>query len=390
MKQAIFLFSTAILFLYGCTDLFSQNNLYIINKDNPLLNDTNYCCDRCYCEYDIAHFWLEVNGVKRTDTLYKWHIGGVIFSPDTIEYYKENLSELYLNVGEYGWVDCIFGGLYSTVTIDGLLNPNGTGPGIGFSVIQCKPIANILHHPTVYCSNSTIEIQEASRRKPTRWRWYINKDNAGYYLYSTDTTFKGYFTDTGFYQLKLEVENIKGIDSAFTSFHIIKGVEFISDTIKTITLNNTTETELDACATAEQYEWFPKENLSCTTCYITSAIVNSDANYYCIASNINGCKETCFYNIIAPFDIFVPNAFTPNNDGINDLFKVRGVNIEVQSCKIYNRLGNEMYNGNLETGWNGMFKNEPVETGVYAYTIIYKNLKTNNTERKAGALNLIR
>jgi gliding motility-associated-like protein len=396
MKNFILKISIATLVWCSYTSLLyaqrSDSVIYLIHREDfPLQDDTTVCCSECYCENDTGHFWLEINGVKRTDTTYRWHVLGVIYAGDTVSYFVDNQSELYIDVGEHGFNDCIFGGLYSIVNIEDLpLNPGNTGAGRSFIVIQCKPIAQIQAHPLVYCSHTTVTIKEASRRKPTQWRWYLNKDNAGYQLYSTDTTFKGFFSDTGFYQVKLEVENVKGRDSAFTSFRIIKGVEFIHDTLQTLFLNNTNQTELQACAIAEQYEWFPKENLSCSNCSVTNATIQADAAYYCVASNNNGCKDTCFYRIELPFDLFVPNAFSPNGDGVNDIFRVRGLNIEVQNCKIYNRYGNEIYNGTLENGWDGKYNNELVESGVYTYTLEYLNKKTDKVIRKHGILSIIR
>ena len=72
------------------------------------------------------------------------------------------------------------------------------------------------------------------------------------------------------------------------------------------------------------------------------------------------------------FDIFIPTAITPNNDGVNDIFIARGINLEILNCVIYNRFGNEIYNDDLQNGWNGKYKDELVENGVYAYIITYK------------------
>jgi gliding motility-associated-like protein len=79
-----------------------------------------------------------------------------------------------------------------------------------------------------------------------------------------------------------------------------------------------------------------------------------------------------------------------NGDGVNDIFRVRGLNIEVQNCKIYNRYGNEIYNGTLENGWDGKYNNELVESGVYTYTLEYLNKKTKILYQKNGALTIMR
>ncbi|HNB81865.1 MAG TPA: gliding motility-associated C-terminal domain-containing protein, partial [Chitinophagaceae bacterium] len=68
---------------------------------------------------------------------------------------------------------------------------------------------------------------------------------------------------------------------------------------------------------------------------------------------------------------FIPNAFSPNNDGLNDCFGVtHWLDIEEFKCVIYNRFGNQVYSS---TGvwdcWNGNFAGQEAEQGTYFYYI---------------------
>ncbi len=68
--------------------------------------------------------------------------------------------------------------------------------------------------------------------------------------------------------------------------------------------------------------------------------------------------------------VFIPNSFSPNGDGINDRFKVRGQAIQDYQIKIYNRWGTQVYSGNqLKEGWDGRYKGQPVEEGTFIYII---------------------
>jgi gliding motility-associated-like protein len=79
--------------------------------------------------------------------------------------------------------------------------------------------------------------------------------------------------------------------------------------------------------------------------------------------------------VIVPRIIFIPTVFSPNGDGLNDYFTISGrrnlVNIAV--LKIYDRWGNQLFEGkdlepgNESEGWDGMFRGEPMQPGVYVY-----------------------
>ena len=108
----------------------------------------------------------------------------------------------------------------------------------------------------------------------------------------------------------------------------------------------------------------------------------------------NGCEDTISYvvNIISCEDVFlyVPNSFTPNTDGLNDMFQVKGVNFENFNMMIFNRWGELLYETNDPlSGWNGTFKGNDCQQDVYVYVIRYYNLK-HIMYQKVGHINLIR
>ncbi|MBK8680415.1 MAG: gliding motility-associated C-terminal domain-containing protein [Bacteroidetes bacterium] len=115
---------------------------------------------------------------------------------------------------------------------------------------------------------------------------------------------------------------------------------------------------------------------------------------YWVDVNSNGC--TTRDSIIAITDpclceIIVPNAFTPNNDGINDEFK----QLDCQSLnnfnmRIYNRWGEMMFEtSDYNQGWDGKFKNNESEMGSYVYVIDYA-IPEGESGRKSGSFTLVR
>jgi gliding motility-associated-like protein len=101
-----------------------------------------------------------------------------------------------------------------------------------------------------------------------------------------------------------------------------------------------------------------------------------DATYCVTVTNEFGCVISgCLPNPVVvqdPFcderDIFIPNAFSPNGDGINDVLFVRGNFIIGMELHIYNRWGQEVFvSQNQSNGWDGTFDGEELETDVFGY-----------------------
>ncbi len=90
--------------------------------------------------------------------------------------------------------------------------------------------------------------------------------------------------------------------------------------------------------------------------------------------------------------VIIPNAFSPNGDGINDFFMVGGSGFDLIALKIYNRYGELMYETNnlADMGWDGFYKNTPQELGVYTYYLEYFSLLDNELEIRNGSVTLIK
>jgi len=125
-----------------------------------------------------------------------------------------------------------------------------------------------------------------------------------------------------------------------------------------------------------------------------SHIFNATGTYnVClIAFNSNGCSDTSCQlvsAIVVPL-VDVPNAFSPNNDGVNDFISVKGYGIANMSWNIYNRWGQLVFrSSNLSSGWDGRFKGQLQPQDVYAY-ILSVTFTDNTQYTKKGDINLLR
>ncbi len=87
---------------------------------------------------------------------------------------------------------------------------------------------------------------------------------------------------------------------------------------------------------------------------------------------------------------YIPNVFSPNGDGANDFFLVKGQNIAQVSIKVYNRWGNLVFEGQeAAPAWDGRWQGQESPVGVYYYTaeIIYQN---GAAEQKHGNVTIVR
>lgn len=136
-------------------------------------------------------------------------------------------------------------------------------------------------------------------------------------------------------------------------------------------------------------------NLTWSTGIINvDSIVVTQSGIVTVTSNNNGCIvqdnfELFLERCLEP-TIYIPNVFTPNNDGLNDIFEVKGSYIENIEISIFNRWGNELYTWkDINEGWDGKYKGNLVADGTYFYII---NVVFENREKKniTGSITLLK
>jgi len=137
------------------------------------------------------------------------------------------------------------------------------------------------------------------------------------------------------------------------------------------------QTNLDEEEIADVF-WTPPTNLSCTDCLTTTVTAISDEEYEVTITDIRGCFASAIFRLLVrppKINIFIPNIFTPNGDGVNDgftLFTDSPLNID--RLMVFDRWGNKMFEtrnivpNDPMLGWNGRYKGQLVNPGVYVYS----------------------
>lgn len=134
-----------------------------------------------------------------------------------------------------------------------------------------------------------------------------------------------------------------------------------------------------------KWKWSPADSLSCSDC--PNPVFNSSKpmTYFVYGTDKTGCtgRDTVTIRVFCDgANVTMPNAFTPNNDGNNDKFYVRGTGFTVKSFSIYNRLGQLVFSkenfvpNDAQYGWDGTFNGQPISDAsgfVYMLEAVCRN-----------------
>ncbi|GAB3197346.1 gliding motility-associated-like protein [Pontibacter aydingkolensis] len=113
---------------------------------------------------------------------------------------------------------------------------------------------------------------------------------------------------------------------------------------------------------------------------------------YRIKASSNQGTEVTYSNIEQieqDLQLYIPSAFTPNGDGLNDVLEIKGRFIQTYTLKVYNSLGNVVFQSDGNTNWDGTYQGKQLPAGAYAYEV---TVKTNfgTTKRRTGTVTLLR
>ena len=152
-----------------------------------------------------------------------------------------------------------------------------------------------------------------------------------------------------------------------------------SDYQQFINLGENAELEILTNLPLDSISWQPATGLSCPNCPETHANPTKTTNYRVTVFASNGCTQTldAWVMVDQNGQVFVPNSFSPNGDGINDYFiPFIGPSVKkVRSMKVFERQGGQVFQAedlavNIPlAGWDGTWRGLMAREGVYVYAI---------------------
>ncbi len=146
---------------------------------------------------------------------------------------------------------------------------------------------------------------------------------------------------------------------------------------------------------AKTFRWTPSQDLSCTDCPNPICISSIDQIYYIEVSDEYGCISRDSIQVIVKKksgEFFFPNAFSPNADGINDLWipVASSTQLNLISLHIYSRWGEQVYSCTSSCkGWDGKLNDQAVNPGVYVYHMVFRDERGDRKELN-GEFTLLR
>jgi gliding motility-associated-like protein len=173
----------------------------------------------------------------------------------------------------------------------------------------------------------------------------------------------------------------------YNCFYDTANLTVVIDPLPTVTIDpiisipGGSSTSLDPIGSPDVVSWLwtPPDYLSCTTCASPTSLPNGPMTYTVTVTNGYGCTASAIVNIRLTCSnnaLHIPNAFTPNHDGNNDLFYPVGTGVKIiKYFQVYSRWGQLLYSrenmppNDKAYGWDGTLNGNPQPAGTYVYMV---------------------
>ena len=326
------------------------------------------------CDGSIVYFTNSSN-ITVTDTIQSqaWDFGD-----NSTLGINQNESHLYPAAGSYSVQLSVVSnfGCIDSITKTSIVNP--------------KPVVAFNGSDTAGCEPFCVSFQDLSHIVTginTGWLWSFgssipaSSSQNPLCCYSNDSIFQPIFFTT-----TLTVTSDSGCVSSLSKNNYItvypKPIAGFTVEPKTAAIINPLISVTDLSVGANFWNWNYGDQG-------TSSVFNPPSHSYSdtgtftitlVTTTQFGCLDTAYQNITVEQDFvfYIPNSFTPNDDGLNDSFSGKGIYIKKYEMSIFDRWGNLIFlSDDISKSWNGKAAhgNEPAESDVYVYSFKVTDIK---------------
>lgn len=250
----------------------------------------------------------------------------------------------------------IFGCKATDSVIISVKHPFRLQVGLGDTLCKGESFHLLAKNAEVYDWTPSIDLDNSHSKTPVA----KPQQTTDYQVIGRDNI--GCFADTG--HISVIVYPIPSVDA---------GID------KTISVGSSVQLDAKISADATVIRWQPSVGLSCSNCANPVANPKQTTAYSVLAMNAGGCvnkDELSIFVICNNGNIFLPNTFSPNGNGTNDVFYPRGTGLyNIKSLRIFNRWGEAVYEAtnfkanDASKGWNGSYKGHAAPNDVYVYFV---------------------
>lgn len=365
----------------GCKDTIAKN-VVVHPLPVPLFYAANVC------DGTTASF-NDQSTILTTDTIQSWTWDFGDNSPQSNDQFA---SHLYSGPGSY------------IVHLIVVSNFGCSDSILKTTVVNPNPDVNFVANDTVGCELFCIYFQEASSiltGTNVQWMWNVGDGSPlGFasifeHCYTNDSVFA-----PSTFNITLTVTSDSGCVSTLTKNNYITvypnpDANFIAQP-ETTTIVDPVISVVDASTGTDFWTW-DFGDLHTATLYNPSPHTYTDTGTYTISLvtiTQYGCVDTAYQNVIIEpdFAFYIPNAFSPNDDDVNDTFIGKGIFIKDFDMKIFDRWGNLVFaSTDINKPWDGKVNNgtELAQTDVYIYLIKLTDIKMNG-HKYTGKVTLVR
>jgi gliding motility-associated-like protein len=228
------------------------------------------------------------------------------------------------------------------------------------------PTSTFSASETNFCAGTCISLNDNSTGSPTGWNWQFPGGTPASSSQQNPTNIC--YNTPGTYTVTLIVNNAFGADTS--TLTVTAGTPPTADAgpFTSIAIGN--QTTLTATGGTGSYSWSPSTGLSAPNSATTTASPTVTTTYTVTFTDANGCmdSDTVTVEVIEAYGIFIPGAFSPNNDGANDQLFVYGAGIKSLEFVVYDRFGEKVFESySVNDGWDGTFRGKDMNSGIYAW-----------------------
>ncbi|MGB4817622.1 MAG: gliding motility-associated C-terminal domain-containing protein [Saprospiraceae bacterium] len=279
------------------------------------------------------------------------------------------------NVGQDSVLTGLSAGTYNLTVIDA---NNCTGT-VSYTILEPSPIvANFMPIDTPFCADDQqlFTVLSATGGAGPQYRFTI-QNGAPNQFGELVPLFSGVYSISVYDKNGCKIDTTIVIPNPYNNLSVEFGQDFdtiqLGDSLRLIG-------KINSQARIDSVIWTPRNFVSTPDSEVSFVTPNANTMFTLVVVDENGCTASDKITVIVENNrkLFVPNAISPNNDGVNDYFDITaGPDVDkIEFVDIFDRWGANLYHlenpnisGGIVSTWDGTFKSKPMNPGVYVYSV---------------------